>query len=132
MLIALSSAIALLVAALNLKTDSAILLHEQKDWPNLGERFKWLGYFFVALAIVFFTVGIGFHYCPSEYVNPSVYLSLSVTLVILGALIGIKGIRLGQNQPKKFGRLLNYCVCIMIVVAVGLIVWTLVRTPISF
>jgi len=132
MLLALSSCIALLVATLNLSTESAILRRAQKDWPKLGDRFKRCGIVFVAFAIAFFGVGCWFHFFPNTYVNPNLYLSLAVTLVIPGVLITIKGIRLKENQPERLGRNLRSCVIVMAIIAVGLLVWTLLRSPTNF
>lgn len=122
MSLALASCIALLVTALNLTTESAILRHAQKDWPTLSGKVKRIGIILLISAVVFFSVG--FYY---KYMNSNPYLSLAVTLVILGGSMVLKAIRLKENKPEKLGRQLRYGAIVMAIIAVGLLVWTLVR-----
>jgi len=132
MSLALASCIALLVAALNLTTESAILRHAQKDWPTLGDKFKHVGIVLVILAVAFFGAGCWFHFFPNKYVYSNLCLSLALTLVIPGVLIAIKGKRLKENQPEKLGRQLHRGAIVMAIIAVVLLVWTLIRLLINF
>lgn len=132
MLLVFSSVIVLLVAALNLITESSILRHAQKDWPGLGDNFKLLGIVLIVLAVTSFGVGCWFFFFPNALINnPSLYLSLAMTLVLPGTLITIKGVRLKENQPERLGRHLYLWVIVMVIIALGLLIWTLLNSPIN-
>lgn len=128
MTLAYASIVALLVAALNLSAESAILRRAQKDRPRLGDKFKRVGYILFGTAVAFFIFGICFHFCPNEYIDPDLYLSLAVAIGIPGCLLVIQGIILKAKHPEKLGQHLRWYSRIMAFIAVCLLSWAIVRS----
>lgn len=131
MSLAFAAVFALLVAALNIKAESTILLHNQGEWPTLGGKLKRIGTILVVIAIVFFVVGMVFHFCPNKYVDSNLWLSMAIILAVPGLLTAIKGFRLKTDKPEKLGRVLRIYALIMLIVGICLFVATFIRSIIS-
>jgi hypothetical protein len=131
MSVAYASIIILLVAALNLMAEGAILRHAEKDRPKLGDKFILTGIILIVCAVIFSGVGFWFHFFPYKYIDPDLYLSVAMALGVPGCLTAIQGKALKEKQPNKLGQYLRWWAWAIVIIAVCLFAWAVVRSLIN-
>jgi hypothetical protein len=131
MTLAYSSITALLVAALSVMAESAILRCAVKDRPKLGDKFKRQGYILIGVGILFLAIGALSHFFPQKYIDPELYFSLAIALGVPGCLIAIQGITLKSKQHREIGETLRWSALVMAIIAVGLFIAEVVRIILS-
>jgi hypothetical protein len=90
-----------------------------------------LGIILVIIALLFFCVGLWFHFNPNKYVDSNLWLAMAIVLAAPGLLTAIKGQRIKSDEPEKLGRNLQLYAWIMLITAICLFVGAFIRSIIN-